>query len=225
MRHNLLRLGFALLVAGLVFPAGAAARQDTADRPDQSRPGHSQVAMPAGWSAGPVHRWSGYSRPGGSRRVRELQRRLDRLGYEPGPVDGLFGPRTERATRRFQARHGLRIDAIVGRETLDALRLRDRHRHAVHPAPAPAPSPVTTVVPSYVPPAHTTAPAPRATAPGPDLPMVPLLIGVALLGVAAFVSSYLRTGARIRRTEAERMTMESSRRRRLATTPQQEARP
>jgi hypothetical protein len=55
--------------------------------------------------------------------------------------------------------------------------------------------------------------------------MVPLLIGVASLGVAAFVSSYLRTGARIRRTEAERMTMESSRRRRLATTPQQEARP
>jgi peptidoglycan hydrolase-like protein with peptidoglycan-binding domain len=177
MRHNLLRLGLALLVAGLVFPAGAAARQDTADRAPQSRPVPSQVAMPAGWIAGPVHRWSGYSRPGGSRRVRELQRQLNRLGYESGPVDGLFGPRTERATRRFQARPGLRVDAIVGRETLDALRLRDGHRHAAHPAPAP--SPIANVVPSYVPPAHTAAPAPRETAPGPALPALPLLVAIA----------------------------------------------
>ena len=33
--------------------------------------------------------------------VRELQELLSRLGYEPGPVDGVWGPRTARAWRSF----------------------------------------------------------------------------------------------------------------------------
>ena len=52
------------------------------------------------------------SRPGGSDRVREVQRRLIGLGYRPGPVDGLFGPRTRAATRWFQYKHGM---ALTGR--------------------------------------------------------------------------------------------------------------
>ena len=57
---------------------------------------------PQGWSARSVGLGSGYVRPGGSDRVREVQRRLIGLGYRPGPVDGLFGPRTRAATRWFQ---------------------------------------------------------------------------------------------------------------------------
>ena len=93
MRQNLLRMALALLVVCAIVPAGAEAAQgrDAAQA--------TTAAMPEGWSAGPVHRWTGYHRAGGSRRVRELQRRLNRLGYRAGPVDGLFGPRTERATR------------------------------------------------------------------------------------------------------------------------------
>jgi hypothetical protein len=220
MRYNLLRVGLTLLVAGLVFPAGASARQDTADRAAQPRAAHARTAMPAGWSAGPVHRWTGYSRPGGSRRVRELQRRLHRLGYEPGPVDGLFGPRTERATRRFQARHGLRVDAIVGPRTLRVLRERGRRHRAAHRAPAPGP--VTAPLPAHLPPVQTAA---RDAAPAhPALPAVPLIIAIALLGAGAFVSSYVKTGARIRRTEAERIATETIRRRQASSTPRQEAR-
>jgi hypothetical protein len=209
MRQNLLRVGLVLLVAGLMFPAGAAARQGT---PVETP--HARAAMPTGWSAGPVQRWSGYSRPGGSRRVRELQRRLNRLGYEAGPVDGLFGPRTERATRRFQARHGLRVDAIAGPRTLRVLRTRDRRaaRRVAHHAPVP--HPVTTVLPSRLP--QPVQGAPRATArpvyPGPELPIVPVLVAIGLLGAAAFVSSYLRTGARIRRMHDERFPTHENRR-------------
>jgi hypothetical protein len=49
--------------------------------------------------------------------VREIQRALTELGYDPGPIDGLFGARTRAAIKRFQAEHGLVADGIVGRKT------------------------------------------------------------------------------------------------------------
>jgi peptidoglycan hydrolase-like protein with peptidoglycan-binding domain/DNA-binding CsgD family transcriptional regulator len=65
---------------------------------------------------------SGYSRPGGSELVRDVQRRLRALGFRPGPVDGRFGPRTERAVRAFQESRGLDPDGLVRGETLRQLR-------------------------------------------------------------------------------------------------------
>jgi peptidoglycan hydrolase-like protein with peptidoglycan-binding domain/tetratricopeptide (TPR) repeat protein len=58
----------------------------------------------------------------GSARVRALQRRLTRAGFSSGPIDGRYGPRTERAVARFQAGHGLRVDGIAGPRTFAALR-------------------------------------------------------------------------------------------------------
>lgn len=68
-------------------------------------------------SAGLLERGSGYQSAGGSDAVRVVQRRLRRLGHEPGPVDGLYGPLTQGAVERFQQRHGLAVDGIVGRQT------------------------------------------------------------------------------------------------------------
>lgn len=62
---------------------------------------------PRGWSAGDVARGTGYLRPRGSQRVRQLQRGLRQRGYRPGPVDGRFGPRTRAAVIWFQIKHGL----------------------------------------------------------------------------------------------------------------------
>jgi peptidoglycan hydrolase-like protein with peptidoglycan-binding domain/DNA invertase Pin-like site-specific DNA recombinase len=45
---------------------------------------------------------AGYGQPGGSRQVREVQRKLRALGQRPGPVDGIYGPRTRAAIQRFQ---------------------------------------------------------------------------------------------------------------------------
>jgi hypothetical protein len=88
----------------------------------------AHAVWPKGWSARSVGFRSGYSRPGGSDRVREVQRRLIQLGYRPGPVDGLFGPRTRAATRWFQYKHGLALTGRVNRPTLVVLQARSDHK-------------------------------------------------------------------------------------------------
>ncbi|NLC14891.1 MAG: hypothetical protein GX784_00980, partial [Firmicutes bacterium] len=53
--------------------------------------------------------------------VAQLQRMLLAAGFDPGPVDGIFGPRTQAATMAFQESAGLVIDGIVGPQTWGAL--------------------------------------------------------------------------------------------------------
>jgi N-acetylmuramoyl-L-alanine amidase len=53
--------------------------------------------------------------------VQFLQQKLKELGYDPGPVDGDFGPRTERTVKDFQAASGLVVDGVVGPQTWGAL--------------------------------------------------------------------------------------------------------
>lgn len=48
--------------------------------------------------------------------VRALQEKLRRAGHDI-EVDGLFGPRTERALRAYQATHGLGVDGKFGPES------------------------------------------------------------------------------------------------------------
>lgn len=43
-----------------------------------------------------------------------LQRALERLGFAPGPIDGLPGPKTTAAIVAFQSAHGLTPDGIFG---------------------------------------------------------------------------------------------------------------
>ncbi|MGB9680245.1 MAG: peptidoglycan-binding domain-containing protein [Thermoanaerobacteraceae bacterium] len=50
--------------------------------------------------------------------VLELQMILQSLGYDPGPIDGIFGPLTKNAVMRFQRDNGIRVDGIVGPETM-----------------------------------------------------------------------------------------------------------
>ncbi|NLL51800.1 MAG: peptidase M14 [Peptococcaceae bacterium] len=58
--------------------------------------------------------------------VAVLQSRLKSLGYHPGPIDGIFGTRTQQAVIRFQRDRGLTPDGIVGPLTYGALGIRQR---------------------------------------------------------------------------------------------------
>jgi peptidoglycan hydrolase-like protein with peptidoglycan-binding domain len=84
--------------------------------------GVAQAAEAHQATKAPLALWSGYGRPSGSTRVRLLQQRLGTHGQQPGPIDGLYGPLTEAAVRRFQSSAGLAVDGIAGPQTLKALR-------------------------------------------------------------------------------------------------------
>ena len=64
---------------------------------------------------------AGYGNADGAPPVRDVQRALRRLGWQPGPVDGLYGPRTQAAVIRFQTAARVAADGIVGRRTRRAL--------------------------------------------------------------------------------------------------------
>lgn len=63
--------------------------------------------------------------------VRDLQQRLNRLGFDAGQVDGMFGPDTEAAVREFQINVALQDDGIAGADTINALKRLHRQHQSV----------------------------------------------------------------------------------------------
>ena len=51
-----------------------------------------------------------------------LQSALTTLGFDPGPVDGWFGPETEDGVTSYQSARGLIVDGLVGPQTWGSLR-------------------------------------------------------------------------------------------------------
>lgn len=60
--------------------------------------------------------------------VRDLQQELRQRGFNPGPIDGVYGSQTAIAVRQFQRARGLFPDGVAGQETLTALGLIDESR-------------------------------------------------------------------------------------------------
>ncbi|GGK33353.1 hypothetical protein GCM10010965_27780 [Caldalkalibacillus thermarum] len=77
-------------------------------------------------SASSAGAWSGEILRRGDRgaKVRDLQRLLAERGYQPGPIDGIYGPLTEAAVRRAQRDLNIAVDGIAGPQTYRALTRR-----------------------------------------------------------------------------------------------------
>ncbi len=58
--------------------------------------------------------------------VRDAQRTLRELGYRPGPVDGVVGPRTQEALARYQRAEGIPGTRQLDTETMGRLETRER---------------------------------------------------------------------------------------------------
>jgi len=62
------------------------------------------------------------SQPLDAHGISELQTRLGRLGFSPGPVDGVAGPMTVAAIKRYQQSRGRPLTTAVDDDLLDQLR-------------------------------------------------------------------------------------------------------
>lgn len=67
--------------------------------------------------------------------VKTLQGLLRRKGYPIPSISGHFGPKTRRAVKRFQKRHGLRADGRVGSGTTKAIAAGWRPKQATYFGP------------------------------------------------------------------------------------------
>jgi hypothetical protein len=57
----------------------------------------------------------------GDPRIGQAQERLKAAGFDPGPIDGVVGPRTREAVRRYQASQGLPITGLLNEATREAI--------------------------------------------------------------------------------------------------------
>ena len=86
------RVGLAILAqvtAGLWLAAG-----EWANEPGSSPPAVTAVVAPSATEPQALPR---------AAHVRELQQALASSGFDPGPIDGIFGPRTKAALRKYIA--------------------------------------------------------------------------------------------------------------------------
>ena len=54
-------------------------------------------------------------------KIRVVQQALQGKGIDPGPIDGIVGPRTREAVRNFQDRYGMNPTGEIDNQTLFAL--------------------------------------------------------------------------------------------------------
>ena len=87
---------------------------------------------------------------------RRIQQGLEAAGFSPGGADGLFGPRTRAAIRRWQSSRGARATGYLDGAAVESLRSAGASGPAVAAVAPAAPPPV----PAGQPPAPAGAPAP-----------------------------------------------------------------
>lgn len=82
--------------------------------------------------------------------TKEVQTLLKERGYDPGPIDGLYGSRTERAIKAFQKDFGLEEDVKINEELINLLRQLRDSLESLHMAlnNQEAKSPQSTVAPT-----------------------------------------------------------------------------
>ncbi len=61
------------------------------------------------------------SSPRGEAHVRTAQERLQHKGFDPGPIDGIWGPRTAAAVGEYQRKEGLTVTSRLDADTLGKL--------------------------------------------------------------------------------------------------------
>ncbi|BDG62293.1 L,D-transpeptidase family protein [Caldinitratiruptor microaerophilus] len=116
------RLASALLAGALLVPVGPSGSTKAHEEAATTSPAAGpRPAGPAGIPCGAGALLALRDPPATGEGVQALQHVLGDLGYDPGPADGIFGPRTAAAVRRLQEDHHLVADGAAGPRTWSAL--------------------------------------------------------------------------------------------------------
>jgi peptidoglycan hydrolase-like protein with peptidoglycan-binding domain len=109
----------AALLAAAVLLAGCSGTDEAAPPPPASSPSAKPTTPTATPTPTPTHRRLKPGAKGSD--VEELQRRLKALNYDPGKVDGKYGPSTEMAVWAFQAVNRMKQKSTLGKSFWEAL--------------------------------------------------------------------------------------------------------
>ncbi|MFJ4467286.1 peptidoglycan-binding protein [Streptomyces sp. NPDC089424] len=133
-----LSISLALLLAVRLADARAELAQARADADARGPATVSESLVPVVYTCRPRQSGDGHWYAGLSRtssvilaythvgpEVAEAQCLLRRAGASPGDIDGVFGPKTQRAVIRVQTREGLVVDGVIGPHTWKVLREAD----------------------------------------------------------------------------------------------------
>jgi hypothetical protein len=90
-------------------------------RQQEKQTGGSQETQTAAFETEARSLPSSYERTMSPAKVREVQTKLNDLGYHTGQVDGVWGPRTEAAVRNFQQAKNIEATGRLDEQTLNAL--------------------------------------------------------------------------------------------------------
>ncbi|TDC49397.1 murein L,D-transpeptidase [Actinomadura sp. KC345] len=108
---------YAVLPAAAVLLTACSGTEQAAT-PPQERPPSARPTTPTPTPT-PTHRKLKPGAKGSD--VKELQRRLKALNYDPGKLDGKYGPSTEMAVWAFQAVNRMKQKGAVGKSFWEAL--------------------------------------------------------------------------------------------------------
>ena len=120
MRH--LHNSLSVLFVGALFLAGCAGAPETPSTPpgatpppQPARPQPAPAAQPGTQQPDPGASMEGMT-------VFEMQERLNELGYKLGTIDGVAGPRTVEALKKFQTDNKLSPTGTIDADTIKKLR-------------------------------------------------------------------------------------------------------
>lgn len=150
------RLSSALtaVAASVLVATAALAQEPTAptDKPEQKEPapapgapGASRPETPPGAARPEAEKPDAMKetkRAPGREQVRAVQQALKDKGHDPGPIDGIMGPKTREALKGFQKAEGIKETGRLDAETMAKLGVEARAGETGSPAASPrAPEP------------------------------------------------------------------------------------
>jgi len=71
--------------------------------------------------SGKVLKFTDYNDLKGAELIRMVQLTLKDSGFDPGPIDGILGPKTRDAVKRFQIKNDLEPTGEIDEETINQL--------------------------------------------------------------------------------------------------------